>query len=146
MDQRREDLDVGAHDDDVARLQRRVVGEQVEDRVAHDLDLAGTAVAGVHLQASIVRLQQHALVVGARERQARRACGRRECRPGFGRAASAAASSTTTVVVNDDVVAVAREDELHLASVLPPGGEQRILRQRRGRVLGAAHDRRQVAR
>ena len=72
MDQRREDLDVGAHDDDVARLERRVVGEQVEDRVAHDLDLAGAAVAGVHLQASIVRLQQHALVVGAGEGQARR--------------------------------------------------------------------------
>ena len=55
-------------------------------------------------------------------------------------------SSTTTWSWTTTTVGVAREDELHLASVLPPGGEQRILRQRRGRVLGAAHDRRQVAR
>ena len=145
MDQRREDLDVGAHDDDVARLERRVVGEQVEDRVAHHLDLAGAAVAGVHLQASIVRLQQRALVAGAGERQARR--GAVGANVGLDSAEQRRSPFLDDeVVVDDDVVGCAGEDELHLASVLPPGGEQRILRQRRGRVLVAAHDRRAVAR
>ena len=54
LDQRRERLDVGAHDDHVARLERRVVLEQVQDRVAQHLDLAGAAVAGVDLDAAVV--------------------------------------------------------------------------------------------
>ena len=141
MDQRREDLDIGAHDDDVARLERRVVGEQVQDRVAHHLDLAGAAVAGVHLQAAIVRLEQHALVGRAGERQARRrAVG---ANVGLDPAEQRRAPLLDDqVVVDDDIVGTAGEDELHLASVPPPGGEQRILRQRRGRILVAAHDRR----
>jgi hypothetical protein len=49
-DERRVVLDVGAHDQDVARLQRRVVGEQAGDHVAEHLDLPGRAVAGVHLE------------------------------------------------------------------------------------------------
>jgi hypothetical protein len=61
VNQRRKDIDIRAHNDDVARLERWVIVEQVEDRVAHDFGLADTAVTGVHLQASIVRLQQHAL-------------------------------------------------------------------------------------
>ena len=52
-DQRREGLDVRAHDEDVARLQRRVVGEQAEQHLAQHLDLAVRAVAGVHLDAPV---------------------------------------------------------------------------------------------
>ena len=52
-DQRRERLDVRAHDDHVARLERRVLGELVQDRVAQHLDLAGAAVAGVDLDAAV---------------------------------------------------------------------------------------------
>ena len=54
LDQRRERLDVGTHDDHVARLERRVVLEQVQDRVAQYLDLARPAVAGVDLDAAVV--------------------------------------------------------------------------------------------
>ena len=53
-DQRRERLDVRAHHDHVARLERRVLGEQVQDRVAQHLDLAGAAVAGVDLDAAVL--------------------------------------------------------------------------------------------
>ena len=52
-DDRRERLDVGAHDEHVARLERRVVGEQADDDLAQHLDLAGAAVAGVHLHAAV---------------------------------------------------------------------------------------------
>ena len=54
LDQRGVGLDVGAHDQDVARLERRVVGEQAEQHLAQHLDLAGRAVAGVHLDAAVV--------------------------------------------------------------------------------------------
>ncbi len=46
------------------------------------------------------------------------------------------------VVVHDSVVGAGSENELHLASVLPPGGEQWILRQRGSRIVVATHDRR----
>ena len=48
-DQRRERLDVGAHHQHVTQLERRVVVEQAEQHLAHHLDLAQPAVAGVHL-------------------------------------------------------------------------------------------------
>ena len=48
-DQWRERLDVGAHDDDVAGLERRVVGEQAQEHLAEHVDLAGDPVAAVHL-------------------------------------------------------------------------------------------------
>ena len=57
LDQRGERLDVRAHHDHVARLQRVVLVEQVEDRVAQDLDLAGAAVAGVDLDAAVARAE-----------------------------------------------------------------------------------------
>ena len=60
LDQRRERLDVRAHHDHVARLERRVVGEQVQDRVAQHLDLARAAVAGVDLHAAVVGVEQRA--------------------------------------------------------------------------------------
>jgi hypothetical protein len=48
------------------------------------------------------------------------------------------------VVVDDYVVRTAPEDELHLASVSSPGGEQWILRKRRSRIIVPAHDRRHL--
>ncbi len=51
-------LDVGAHDENVAWLEIRVVLEQVQDRVAQDLDLAGTPVARVDLDAAVVGREQ----------------------------------------------------------------------------------------
>jgi hypothetical protein len=61
VDQRRVGLDVGAHDDDVSRLERRVVGQGVQERVAQDLDLAGAAVAGVDGQGRVVRVERRAV-------------------------------------------------------------------------------------
>ncbi len=54
LDQRREGLDVGAHHDDVAGLQRRIVLQQMEDGVAEYLDLAAAAVARMHTDAVVV--------------------------------------------------------------------------------------------
>ena len=79
LDQRGERLDVRAHHDHVARLERRVVGEEVEDRVAEHLDLAGPAVARVHA-AGCRRTGRGAGAVGfagAADRVARRRRGRR---------------------------------------------------------------------
>ena len=42
---------------DVAGLEGGIVGQQVEDRIAHHLDLAGHAVAGVHLEAAVERIE-----------------------------------------------------------------------------------------
>ena len=52
-DDRRERLDVRAHDQNVAGLERRVVGEQANDHLAQHLDLARAAVAGVDLHAAV---------------------------------------------------------------------------------------------
>ena len=53
--QRRVGLDVGAHHQHVPRLEGLVVGEETEDHLAEDLDLARLAVAGVHLHRVVVR-------------------------------------------------------------------------------------------
>ena len=63
-DQRREGLDVGAHDDDVAGLEGRVVGQQSHQQFAEHLDLTVGPVRGVELDAPVVPLQQVAVVVG----------------------------------------------------------------------------------
>ena len=60
-DQRRVGLDVRAHHQDVARLQRRVVGEQAEQHLAQHVDLPGRAVATVHLHRPVVVSQRTAL-------------------------------------------------------------------------------------
>ncbi len=65
LDQRRERLDVRAHHDHVTWLERRVVGQPVEDRLAQDLDLAGAAVAGVDLDAVVVAAELRAGVLVA---------------------------------------------------------------------------------
>ena len=53
-------LDVGAHDDDVARLQIGIAFQQVEDGVAQDLDLAAAAVTGVDPDAVVAGCEQRA--------------------------------------------------------------------------------------
>ena len=53
-DQRGVGLDVGAHHEDVARLQRRVVLEQTEEHLAEHVDLAGRTVAAVDLDRAVV--------------------------------------------------------------------------------------------
>ena len=63
LDQRGVRLDVGAHHEDVARLERGVVGEQAEDDLAQHLDLPGGPMAGVHLHAAIGGVED-ALAVG----------------------------------------------------------------------------------
>ena len=52
--ERREGLDVRAGDEDVARFQRRVVGEQAEHDLSEDLDLTVRTVAGVYLDGPVV--------------------------------------------------------------------------------------------
>ena len=84
LDQRRERLDVRAHHDHVARLQRVVLLQQVEDRVAQDLDLARAAVAGVDLDAAVGGVERRAGVGGARAAGRRAGSGRRARRPGCG--------------------------------------------------------------
>ena len=82
LHQRGERLDVGAHHDDVPRLQRRVVGEQTEQRVAQHLDLPGAAVAGVDLDGPVGGWRRRAGVVRAeREPAGRRARSSREPAP-----------------------------------------------------------------
>ena len=58
LDQRRERLDVGAHDDHVARFERRILLEQMQDHVAQHLDLARTAVARMDLDAAVGGVEQ----------------------------------------------------------------------------------------
>ena len=58
LDQRREGLDVRAHHDHVARLERRVLLELVQDRGPQDLDLARAPVAGVDLDAAVERVRR----------------------------------------------------------------------------------------
>ena len=53
-DQRRVGLDVRTHDEDVAWFEGLVVGEQTEQHFAQDVDLAGGAVAAVHLHRAVV--------------------------------------------------------------------------------------------
>ena len=65
LDERGVGLDVGAHDEDVARLERGIVGEQAEQRLAEHLDLTGRAVAGVHLHAAIGGVECRALRRGS---------------------------------------------------------------------------------
>ena len=94
LDERREDLDVRAHHDHVARLQRRVLLHRVQDRVAQDLDLARAAVAGVDLDAAVLGVQRRPGVGVAGVRRARRGACPRARRPGGGPAGSRRRAST----------------------------------------------------
>ena len=138
LDQRREGLDVRAHHDHVARLERRVLGEQVQDRVADDLDLAGAAVAGVDLEAAVVA--GRAAGAGRRSPGQRRP-GRLPVRADVGLDAARAACRrpADAAVVMVDAAPAAASDELQLARVAAPRGEQAVRGQRRrsGRRDGA---------
>ena len=90
LDERGEVLDVGAHDDDVAWLESRIVRQQVQDGVAQHLDLAPAAVAGVDPDAVVVR--RRAAAARPRPPPCPRARGRRGRRPG-----SAAGGSATSI-------------------------------------------------
>ena len=81
-DQRRVVLDVGAHHEDVARLEGvRVVLEQPEQHLAQHLDLAGRAVAAVHLHRPVGRVERcAALAVAGRRRAGRAGASRAACR------------------------------------------------------------------
>ncbi len=54
LDERGEPLDRRAEHDDVVLAERRVVGQEVQDRVAQHLDLPSLAVARVDLHRSVV--------------------------------------------------------------------------------------------
>ena len=122
LDQRRERLDVRAHHDHVARLERRVLGEQVQDRVAQDLDLAGAAVAGVDLDAAVAGSS-----AGARRRAGSGARRRRSARTSAWRRASSVPAPCATGWWWS-TCSPAPEHELQLARVLAPGGEQPVAR------------------
>ena len=107
LDQWRERLDVRAHHDHVARLERRVVGKQVQDRVAQHLDLAGAAVAGVDLDAAVHGVRAAAVLAHV------------FLYPGEQRVG---AGGDRVLVVH----VRAAEHELQLARVVPPRGEQGI--------------------
>ncbi|SKS35833.1 Uncharacterised protein [Mycobacteroides abscessus subsp. abscessus] len=55
--QRRVGFDVGAHDEDVARLQCGIVGQQAQQHLAQHIDLTCRAVAGMHLHGPVARSQ-----------------------------------------------------------------------------------------
>ena len=65
-DQRREGLDVGAHHDDVPRLERRVVGQQPDQDLAQHLDLAVRSVRGVQHHAAVGGIEHRAGGLGLR--------------------------------------------------------------------------------
>ena len=60
LNERREMLDVGAHDDDVARLELGVLFEEVQDGVAQHLDLPAAAVTGMDADAVVAGDQERA--------------------------------------------------------------------------------------
>jgi hypothetical protein len=133
LDERRECLNVRAHDNDVARLERRVVLEGMQNRVAKNLHLAGRAVAGVDLKAGVRAhggLRRWDSVVPD--------VGLHPCE-----------QSPGVAVVRAAAVAVARhpglarDHHLKLAPVAPPGGQKRVGRQER-RADRGARDRRAV--
>ena len=118
LDQRCERLDVRAHHDHVARLERGIALQLVQDRVAQDLDLSRPAVAGVDADALV------GLVGGRRPVGADVGLDAGEQRVG---------ARVDRVVV---ILGLAPEHQLHLARVTAPRGEQPVLRQPRRVVLG----------
>ena len=128
----------GHIDDDVARLEGRVVLEQVQDRVAQDLDLAGAAVAGVDLDAAVVLCQKRAFVVAG---------GRLTVGADVGLDAG---EEGVAAGVDGVVVVLVRafgraQDHLELARVVAPRGEETVGRELSGWVGLAADDRRPVS-
>ena len=116
LDERGVGLDVGAHDEDVARLERGVVVEQAEQRLAEHLDLTGRTVTRVHLHAAI---------------GSDRGCDdprRASCSPRC-RAAASRAGSTPERRWRErrfDDIDNGQQRALQLADVAPQRGEQRV--------------------
>ncbi len=127
MDERRERLDVRAHDDHVPRLQRGVDLEQMQDRVAQDLDLAGAAMAGMD--------PQRPVVVGQRRPLLSTPTADPPAHPPGDSASKESRASSSTSWCSIHRVALSREHHLHLPRVLPPGGEQPVLRKLGRRVV-----------
>jgi hypothetical protein len=143
--ERRERLDVRAHDDHVARLERRVLLQQVQQGVAQDLDLPRAAVAAVDLDAAVAGGQQRPCVGPVAQGRARGAhvgahVGLDAPEQGLRRAV------VDEVVVVGPVGRARGEHELHLAGVLAPRGQQPVGRQRGGVVVRAQAARRRRGR
>ena len=133
VDQRGERLDVRAHDDDVARLERGVVGEEVEEGVAQHLDLTRPAVARVHLHAAVGRVEEQPAVGGIGERRA----GRQAVGADVVLQATQQRRGVAVDRVVDLGVGLRCDDELELAGVATPRGEQRVLGEGGGEVVAA---------
>ena len=123
-DERRERLDVGAHDEDVARLERGVGLQQAEHDLAQHLDLAVRPVAGVHLHGAcrrrdgdLGRTVVAQLALQPAEQRGRRVGAR--------------------VVLVDEAGHGGREPHLQLAHVAPERGQQRVRGGVGARVGGA---------
>ena len=134
LDERREVLDVGAHDDDVAGLEARVLLQQVQDGVAQHLDLPAAAVAGVDADAVVAGCQQRAGVAVASPHSGRCAVGSDIVLDPLQQRRLAPLAACRSLVA---VCLRATEDELHLAGVAAPRRKQRVARFRCGRVLPA---------
>ncbi len=144
VDERGKRLDIGAHHDDVAGLEGRVVAKGVEDGISDDLDLAGQAMAGVNLQAAVVRVELGAAVRPAREGEARRQAivadvGLEPLQQGQGGGRLVVPGM---VVILQGRRGDAGQDQLHLATVVGPRRQQRVAGQPGGVVGGPAHRRR----
>ena len=79
-DERRVVLDVGAHHEDVARLEARVVLEQAEQHLAEHLDLTGRPVAAVHLDRPVAVGEARDPAGGPCRRAGRSGASRAGCR------------------------------------------------------------------
>ena len=133
-------VDVGAHDEDVARLQGRVLLQQVGEHVAQHLDLPGPAVAGVHLDAAVLLrdvpgaplgVGRHVVGLEVPLEQAQQR-GRRPA--GAVRAAVGPPAGPSL-----EGMRCQRQGALQLAGVPPQAGEQRVVHEQRGVVLRAGH-------
>ena len=125
LNQRCKGLNVGTHHDDVPRLQRWIILEQVEDDIAQDFDLSAPAVTRVHTDAVVVRREQWSPVSLAAGAPRRRAVGpdvvlqllQQRGRVRTGRLGVA-------LTVRDGRT----DHQLHLASVAPPRLQERVPR------------------
>jgi hypothetical protein len=118
-------------------LERRIVLQEVQDRVADDLDLAGASVARVDLDRPVVGGEREAVVgVAGKRRAGRRSVGA-DVRLDPGQQRVVALLDRMVVI---DVVIGGRENELELARVAAPGGEERVGGPCGGDVVAAADD------
>jgi hypothetical protein len=139
LDQRRERLDVGAQHDHVARLERLVAGEQMQDRLAQYLHLARRSMAGVDLDASISRVQRQPAFRLAGEGNPRWLAVGADVGLDPPQERVLAYVLEPVMVVGEGAGRL--EHQLELARVNSPRGEQAVGGELRGVVLGAGRDR-----